>query len=220
MTAKEEDILTSKSLIKKGLVLDRLVESVILNKSIKAKDLLTGDKSAILIAARVTGYGDEYATQVTCPRCESVEDGTFSIEAVTTTHESEEIEGVEFTASNTYKFAVPATKATVECRMMTGADELAIARTTAKRKQHRLPDSNLTTQLRQMIVSVNGNPDLAFVNSFVDNMPAMDSRYIREVHGQITPSVSLETDFECSNCDFEQAGRAVPLTVNFLWPDA
>jgi len=220
MTAKEEDILTSKSLIKKGLVLDRLIESVLVDKSLKARDLLTGDKSAILIAARVTGYGNEYNTEVACPRCETAADGSFSIEEVTVIKPSEEIDGVEFTSKNTYKFVVPMTKATVECHMMTGTDELAIARTAAKRRQHKLPDSNLTSQLRQLIVSVNGNSEAIFVNSFVDNMPASDSRFIRDIHSRITPTVTLETDFECSNCDYEQVGQAVPLTVNFLWPDA
>lgn len=220
MTAKEEDILTSKSLIKKGLVLDRLIESVLVNKSLKARDLLTGDKSAILIAARITGYGNEYNTEVACPRCETTADGSFSIEEVTVIKPSEEIDGVVFTGKNTYKFEAPATRATVECHMMTGADELAIARTAAKRRQHKLPDSNLTSQLRQLIVSVNGNSEAIFVNSFVDNMPAKDSRFIRDIHNRITPTVALETDFECSNCEFEQAAQAVPLTVNFLWPDA
>ena len=60
MTDKEEDILTNPNLIENGTVIDKLLESLIVTP-IKYNTLLTGDKDAILIAARVLGYGNEYS---------------------------------------------------------------------------------------------------------------------------------------------------------------
>ena len=60
MTAKEEDILTSQNLIQQGTVIDKLLESLIVDKSVKLDDLLIGDKNAIMVAARILGYGKEY----------------------------------------------------------------------------------------------------------------------------------------------------------------
>ena len=79
MTAKEEDLLTSRSLLKKGVVLDRLLQSVIINKKIKPEHLLVGDRNAIVIAVRIAGYGNEYTTSITCPACSHKQRKTFDL---------------------------------------------------------------------------------------------------------------------------------------------
>jgi len=79
MTAKEEDILSSRTLLKKGIALDRVIESIIVDKSIDPNSLLIGDKNAIIIATRVSGYGAEYATKVTCPSCNNTEKYSFDL---------------------------------------------------------------------------------------------------------------------------------------------
>jgi len=219
MTAKEEDILTSRALLKKGIVLDRLIDSVIVNKTVKAKDLLIGDKNAVLIAIRVTGYGEEYSVKVQCPSCGSSVDSSFDIEKVKKFEESEMPDGVEFTTSNTFTLTAPATKAIVECRLMTGEDERRLTRMQEQRRKHKLPSASLTNQLRQSIVSVNGNDQTVYTNGFVDNMPARDSRYIREVYSKVMPNVTLEHAFECDSCDYTAEAQAVPLGTNFFWPD-
>ena len=66
MTAKEEDIITSRTLIQKGIAFDRLLESLIVEK-VDLNTLLVGDKNALLIAARVLGYGKDYKINVTDP---------------------------------------------------------------------------------------------------------------------------------------------------------
>ena len=60
MTAREEDILTSQNLIKQGTVIDKLLEALVVDKSIKMDDMLIGDKNAIMVAARILGYGKNY----------------------------------------------------------------------------------------------------------------------------------------------------------------
>ena len=60
MTAKEEDILTSQNLIQQGTVIEKLLQSLIVDKSVKVDDMLIGDKNAIMGAARILGYGKDY----------------------------------------------------------------------------------------------------------------------------------------------------------------
>ena len=124
MTAKEEDILTSQSLIRKGIVLDRLVDSVIVDKRITSNDLLVGDKNAVLIAARVTGYGEEYNVKITCPSCGSESEEEYNISDIKMFKESN-ASAVVWNEDGTFDIQLPMTKASVTCRLMTGADESA-----------------------------------------------------------------------------------------------
>jgi len=219
MTAKEEDILTSKALLKKGIVLDRLIDSVIVDRRVRAKDLLIGDKNAVLIAIRITGYGVEYDTKITCPSCGEAINTSFSIEEIKKTEESELPENVEMISSNTFTIMAPASKAVVECRLMTGEDERKLTRMQEQRRKNKLPSAALTNQLRQSIVSVNGQSEPVYVNGFIDNMPARDSRHLREIYQKVMPNVVLEHSFECDSCDYEAEAQAVPLGTNFFWPD-
>ena len=67
MTAREEDILTSQNLIKKGVVINKLLDSLILSEGIKADDLILGDKNAVMVAARILAYGPEYTCDIINP---------------------------------------------------------------------------------------------------------------------------------------------------------
>ena len=80
MTAKEEDILTNANYIQKGIVLDKLIESLIVSK-VNYNDLIVGDKNALLVAARVLGYGKDYEFRATNPTTKQQED--FSIDLST-----------------------------------------------------------------------------------------------------------------------------------------
>ena len=79
MTAKEEDILTSQNLIKKGVVIDRLLDSLILTNGVKQEDLILGDKNAVMVAARILAYGPEYTCDVTNPNTGEVSSQTFNL---------------------------------------------------------------------------------------------------------------------------------------------
>jgi len=219
MTAKEEDILTSEPLIRKGIVLDRLIDSVLVDKSIRSESLLIGDKNAILIAARVTGYGEEYDVAIDCPNCGTKCKETYLIPEITrTTEASEDIPWVEH---NTFKVTLPKTKIEAVCRLMTGKDEELNRqrKKNIKKAGLGLGMGELTSQMLSFIESLNGNTDKAFIRSFVQNMPAYDSRYLRKIYGSAVPNVELVTDFECSNCD-HSTEMEVPLTAGFFWPDA
>jgi hypothetical protein len=217
MTAKEEDILSSKSLLKKGLALDRFMQSVIKDKAIKVEDLYVGDRNAILIAARVTGYGDDYTTQVTCPNCLTVNKFTFDLTQQTITEgglsgESE----VKITPTGTLLLALPIMGLDVEVRMLTGKAESYLTRLATNKSKDSV-DSSLTDMLKMIIVSVSGRTDRSTIESLVEHLPAKDSQYLRNTYAECLPNISLKQAFECSSCTYEDE-MEVPLNAEFFWP--
>jgi len=64
MTAREEDILTSPNLIDKGLVFEMLLDSLIVDDKISQDDLIVGDRNAVLVSARILGYGKDYGIMI------------------------------------------------------------------------------------------------------------------------------------------------------------
>ena len=222
MTAKEEDVLTNKSYIKNGTVLDRLLESVLVDKTIKAKDLLSGDKSAILVAARISGYGEEYKAKIPCPSCGTVSDFEFDLLEAQVINDPDECPLVQDgtitrTDKGTFLFTLPKTNVLVEVRPLTGTDEAKILNTNKMRQKNKLPELSLSDQMKTFIVSVNGQEDNMTISQFVESMPAIDSRYLRSTYKMVTPSVDLAQEWECQACSYSQV-LEVPFTSEFFWP--
>lgn len=217
MTAKEEDILTSQALIKNGVVLDRLIESVVIDKAVKANNLLVGDKNAILVATRITGYGSEYNTTVTCPACEDRQRYEFLLEEAQRITTGEGVEGVEFTDKGTFTFTLPLLQLEVECRLLTGTDEQSMIKSQRQKKKLKLGETVLTDQLRHIVVSIAGDATPNVVSSFIAACPARDSRFIRETYAKVAPNLTLHQNFACENCGHEEEVE-VPLTAEFFWP--
>jgi len=218
MTAREEDLLTSKSLLKKGTALDRLLESVIVDKRIKAEDLLVGDKNAVLVATRISGYGSEYTTNVNCPNCGVQTRYEFDLEEQTV--QSGGIEGrsdVTQNGSGTFYIDCPVTGWKVEVCPMTGREEKALARSVEAKKKKKMPEDMLTTQLQLFITSINGETDRHVINKAVYMMPAKDSRHLRTIYQDIMPNVDLTQHYSCEECDYE-GDMEVPFTTDFFWP--
>jgi len=219
MTAKEEDILTSESLLKKGLAIDRLLESIFLDKSIKADNLLIGDKNALLIAARITGYGPIYDTTVKCPSCREVNNKVFNLEEISTMDASEIPEDVEMNDGGNFIFPLPKSGATIEVRLLTSKDERMLVETTEKKKKLKLPDSRSTDLLKLVIVAVNNHTTPDALAQFIEQMPLQDVKHLRKIYEKIKPDVNITYDFECNHCSHE-GEVMMPLTAQFFWPNS
>ena len=218
MTAKDEDILTSKTLLQKGIAIERVLENVIVDKSIRVEDLLIGDKNAIIIATRITGYGEEYETRIACPSCARSVEYSFDLSLLSTNHGEEiEEENVEATLDGTYIVTVPVTGVRVEIRLLTGADETYLTKLAENKAKKKLPASALTDQFMRMVVSINGDQRNTSRAAFVQHMPARDSKYLRGIYEKISPNIDMTQTFICESCGFEQ-DMEVPLTVDFFWP--
>ena len=211
MTAKEEDILTSANLIKKGIVIEKLLESLIVDKSIKIGDLLIGDKNAVLIASRILAYGKGYDVEY---------DGQQLVVDLTTLKDKKLDETKVSKGVNEFEFELPATKRKVTFKLLTSTDETEIEKEIAG--YEKMGDGigyGLTTRLKHQIVSIDGDNKKASINNFVDNeFLSMDSRAFRTEVSRIMPDVDMTstyTDLEGNEKEF-----TVPMTVTFLWPSS
>ena len=219
MTAKEEDILTSDTLLKKGLAIERFLESVILDRSISPEGLLIGDRNAILIAARISGYGESYDTKMQCPSCEAQNEISFNVSNAEVHHpEVEGLDTIEKNEKGNYMFLLPVCGFKVECRLLTGKDENNLTELARSKKKNRLEDAIVTDQFKTMILSIDGVSDRNVLNKFIDVMPAADARSLRKAYQLITPNVKIKDEFSCTSCGYTQE-LEVPFGADFFWPD-
>jgi hypothetical protein len=219
MTAKDEDILTSKTLLKQGVALERVLQGLVVDKTININDLLIGDKNAIVVAARVSAYGPEYETKVSCPACAATNEKTFDLSEVGFIEQTglEDL-GITKNDDMTFSILLPVTKVEATVKLMTGQDENRLASIRgSKKKLSKDAEFSMTDQFKQFVVSVNGVEDRAQISSFIDNMPANDSRFLRLAYKKVVPNIDLQQYFECNSCGFEQE-MEVPFTTDFFWP--
>ena len=217
MTAKDEDILTSPSLLKKGIAIDRLIQNVILNKEINVSTLLSGDKSAIMIASRINGFGAEYKTKVTCPSCEEQSEATFDLDALEIYDGNDYSEyDVTETDRGTYTIKTPKMGLDVEVRLLTSKDEAALVARAKKSADSNATNTGYADQLRMITVSVNGINRQDVLKEFSEKLPAIDGRYIRSAYAKLNPGPKMEQEFKCPSCGFEKEVD-IPMTVSFFW---
>ena len=211
MTAKEEDILSSSNLIKKGLAIDTLFESIIVD-GIKSDDIIIGDKNAILLATRLLGYGAEYNLQF----FSSKKGETINVNFDLSTIQTKEVDFSIFKNKNEFDYTTPSgTKLTF--KILTHGDERLIDKDVeALKKINKDVSSEISTRLRYMIKSVDGKNDLATINKFVNNMLAKDSRALREHIKSMSPDMNMK--FEYTHEDGEVEEAPIALGVGFFWP--
>jgi len=219
MTAKEEDLLTSRALLKKGIVLDRLLDSIIVNKRIRSEQLLVGDRNAILIAARISGYGPDYQTQISCPACNTKQRYDFDLFDVEVyTGESLVPEEAVSIGNGLFTTVLPKTSLEITFRLLNGIDERNILSQIENARKAKKQENAVTRQLRSVLVAVNGSNAPDALNYVANNLPSLDARHLRKVIALATPNIDLTQHFECNSCDHEQE-LEVPLTADFFWPD-
>jgi len=217
MTAKEEDILTNVNLIKNGTVLDKLLKSLIVTPNVNYDDLLIGDKNAVLVAARILGYGPEYDIQLKHP--ETGENAKATIDL--TTLEDEHLDKKLITeGKNEFSFTLPASKREVIFKLLTHGDEQKIEQEIKGLKKINRVGLEGTTKLKHVILAIDGNFDKKAVREFIDgNFLARDSRALRNHIKNISPDVILQADAVFEDGVVEPKFM-FPLGSDFFWPDA
>jgi len=217
MTAKEEDILTSEALLKNGLALNRLLRSVLVNKTIDPESLLIGDKNAVLMAVRQTGFGDTYTTSVNCPACGALVERDFSLQDKEI-KESVLPDDVKLLENGNFMFEEEQYGLQVEIRLLRGKDETRITKTLERLKKLKKETGNVTTMLQNIIVSVNDLREPTAIRQVVDAMPVTLSRKIRNIYEEVMPNISMYADFDCDSCSHVDR-LEVPINLNFFWPE-
>lgn len=214
MTAKEEDILASQNLIKKGVVLNKLFESIIMD-DIDINDIIIGDKNAILVATRLLGYGPEYHAEVTDPSTLERQKVVIDLGNI----KVKEIDESLLNRENRYPYTLPHSNIPIEFKLLTHGDEIAIQKDLeVLQRLNPNVSQEVTTRLRYMIVSVDGKDDTKTINEFVSNrLVARDSRSLRNYITSISPDLELKFEFE-SELTGEKEALDIPFGIDFFYP--
>jgi hypothetical protein len=203
MTAKEEDILTSTNLIKKGIHLDKLLESVVV-----------GDKNAILISSRVLAFGPEYAVTVTDPAEGVPTEVTIDLSNI----KIKEVDESVLNRKNEYDFTLPVSKSQIKFKLLTHGDEISINKDVEASEKTLKQGNEITARYRRIIVEVDGNRDLGYISNFVSNrLLAGDSKALRKYMSSLTPDLDLTFDYESPFTGEKEALR-IPFGVDFFYP--
>lgn len=216
MTAKEEDILTNANYIRQGIVIDKLLQSMIVTP-IDYNELLNGDKNAILIAARILGYGKDYDFFFTDPNTGIQEKATIDLTTIDTLPLNESL----YTpGKNEFTISLPVSKIVVTFKLLTHGDENKIEKEIeGMKKINPQSTATVTTRLKHMITSVNGDRETATIREFADNMLARDVKALREFINKITPDLNLKVTVTTASGNVVE-GVDLPISTNFFWPDA
>ena len=207
MTAKEEDILTNQSYIQKGTVLDKLLQALIVSK-INYNDLIVGDKNAIMVAARILGYGKAYSFEY------SGQNYTVDLSDV----DNKPFDELKLISKgvNEFNFTLPSSGLNITYKLLTHGDEQKIQNELEGLKRLGMNNSpELSTRLKYIITSVNGDRDNKTIRQFVDTaLLARDSRELRKHIANTQPDVDL-TFFPDGSSDRID----IPVGLKFFWPD-
>ena len=210
MTAKEEDILTSQNLIKKGVVIDRLLDSLILTEGVKVDDLIIGDKNAVMVASRVLAYGPEYSCEVVTPSGDKLQH-TFNLAECPFKKLPKDV------TENSFEVTLPISKKKIKFGILTGKEEALIEKDLKASRKVGAVSPELTTRLRYVIKEVDGDNSQSVINETSINMLARDSMFLREEIKKVSPDIELQQEVEVGG---ESVKVNIPMTVNFFWPDA
>jgi len=217
MTARDEDLLTSRSLLKKGVAINRLIQNLIVDKTIDGNSLYIGDRNAIIVYARASAYGAKYKTKITCPSCSHVSKITFDLSQYKE-YDGSEWDDLNITSEGdgTFDVTLPNSKVVAKIRPLLGYDEAQMIKEMKRDKNGE--DGLVTKQMHKFCLAFNGYDDRKTLDYCINNFTALDSRYLRTAFAAISPDLQIKDLFECPECDHEEE-MSVPFGADFFWPD-
>ncbi len=221
MTAREEDILSSRNLLRKGQALDELLKSCIETPNIDPLDILNCDRNAIFIAIRVSGFGSEYPIQVTCPSCGNLKSQTHIIDLSSLDVEYSEHAPLQ-PHSNLFEFKLPKTGLHIKFKLLTGRDELNVSQLQEKTNPQSeyltvTNEHEITLRMKQMILEIDGETNRSVISDAINSLPVLDSRAFRKFVDTIEPGVNMKSSFTCNYCGSSEVVD-IPISTDFFWP--
>ena len=215
MTAREEDILTNANYIKNGVAIDKLLQSLIVTPNVDYSSILVGDKNALMIAARILGYGAEYEIRKIHPQTGMESDGIIDLSKI---KDKELNKDLITEGKNEFDFLLPTSKTDITFKLLTHSDESKIDTEIEGMKKLNKNTSG-TIRLKHTILSVNGDYEKRTIRDFVDNkLLARDARALRNYINEIQPGIDMSVDVEFKDGHVE-SNVILPIGLNFFWPD-
>ncbi len=213
MTSRDEDMITTPSLIDSGLILDMLLKRKIKTQGISVEELLAGDRNAIILFLRTSSYGPDYSVQVTDPRTGVPFKETVDLLKLKYKEVSEyPDENGHFTVE------LPMRKKTVVFRLISsGEDNMLFKKAQAIQEAYNEEFSQYPTlKLKTSIVSINEKTDRSYIDKFVDAMPALDAFTVRKKIIDVSPDVDMAYDFKAK--DGYKFTANLTLGIDFFFP--
>jgi len=218
LTAKEEDVLGNEEYIKNGTVFDKLLRSILVDKSIDPDDFLDGDKLAVLAAARITGYGPEYETKTICEACGKETEFTFDLEKMISDTTDQEIPDGVTEVDGIFEFKISTKDLTVGIRLINGHDSQYLREQSDRRDKLNVEGSETIDYLNLVVDHVNEIRDTELLLQLFEVLPLKDIRKIRKVYASVMPNPKKMQSCICKNCE-ASVEREVPFTMGWFWPD-
>ncbi len=215
VTAKEENILASTALIKKGVVLSELMRACLTNRNIDPEDMLVGDRNAVLVSIRVSAYGHKYEANVTCPECGEPQDHEFDLSKLTL--KTLDVEPAGGPGTNEFEFKLPSSGKVASFRLMDGATVSKLDRDMEAIRKKTGREQGVTMRLMAQVTKLQGVSDPKNLPRALENLPASDAKALRAYMDRMSPGVDMEQEFECSSCGKVQEVE-IPIGTGFFWP--
>jgi len=217
MTAREEDILTNNNLLKQGKALDRLYEALVIGngegQAVKISDMIVGDRSAMMLAARVLGYGQEYEINITHPDTDKPFAHTVNLNDLKPRDFDESI----FHNENRFEIKLPVSKKTVTFKLQTAKEQFTINKEVERQEKVGI-SKPITTLLKNVIIDIDGNDDKKYIHKFIDNqLLARDSLFLRNYMIDISPDYDLTVRVDRPDVGYSEDVH-LPIGVDFFWP--
>lgn len=212
MTTSDENILTSPNLLKSGEFLEILLNRKILEADLRYKDLLPGDRNAIMLWLRATAYGEMYPVTL-------YDENDEAFETEINLNELKTIElNIEPDSDGLFSFTMPISKANVRFKLLTCGDIENIEKILEKEKENNVLVNNANTyKLENMIIEVNGDTNKTMIRDFVNYMRVGDSKAFNQYADSIDTGVDL--NIEVGTPGGGSIKTFLPLNLGFFWPD-
>lgn len=214
MTAQEEDIIMSQAYAKEGTTILYLIKSCLIDKNIDVKELIVGDRNALMISIRITGYGSKYDIIPKCINCDTTNDMSISLTDLPIKRLN--IQPLE-PGSNKFLYKLPVTGKSVIFKYMNAYDEQNRQAKIEFMKKTGMQSNTIVSLLEEVVISVDGVTDKNKISQFVRNMPALDSKSLREYIAENQPGIDMDHKYTCKNCGHVNS-ITIPITSNFFWP--
>jgi hypothetical protein len=213
MTAQTEDILTNINLLKQGLAIDKMLKSLI-KTEINYEDLTLGDRNALLVAARILGYGKDYKMKLTNPTTNEEEEVVVDLQTL----KYKEVDLSLFDKDGEVTYELPYSKNVVTFKMLTVGDDKKIDEEIKAVKKTLGYEPGASFRLKFQLTSVNGDRTSKTIREFIDTgaLLARDANPLRQYMTEVTPDIDMRTEIAFK--DGTELKLDVPMQSTFFFP--